>query len=808
MNNNLKKNSTSSGAVSRRSFVQNCTLAVLALTAERTLTGCLISKDSAGKSGRASQKISLDQDWLFGGKFRQGMMDPGYNDSAFSPVTLPHCVTKLSWQKWEPSDWQDVWAYRRHFKLPGEVKDMRIILHFDGVLVGATPSINGHTLPQHLGGYLPFQYDITDWLKDENLLTVIVDSRWSNVPPQGSPKGNKSVDYLEPGGIHRSVWLEAVPKTFISDVFAKPVRVLEADRRIEVSCKVDSAIIPELPVALRVEMKKGKRVISHTQEKVTISKTGQVEVSLLLSNLGDVILWDTENPHLYDIEATLLIDGKAIHDYHTRIGLREARFELDGFFLNGRRLQLFGLNRHEIYPYVGFALPDRVMRYDAEILKKDYNCNFVRCSHYPQTEAFLNACDELGLLVWEEVPGWNYLGDDEWKKLLVRDVKDMILRDRNHPSIVIWGTRANETANDVELYKQTRELAKSLDDSRQSSGSMTSTSKKGWDEDVFAFDDYHSAPDGTVGVVNPVEGVPFMLSEAVGQFNYPAGKGFTLMYRRDAEPNVQQLQALHHAQVHNRAAFNQRICGVIAWCAFEYSSPVNSLKAIKNPGVADVFRIPKLGASFYQSQGDPQSRPEIHPNFYWDFGTKSPKGPGKNVAIFSNCERLELFLDDVHYATLQPDRKNYANLKHPPFFTDLDMDGSRRPVLRVDGFVAGKCLLTRHFSSDPKLDQLTVLADHTELIGDGIDATRIVFRITDTYGAARPFVGGIVSFNVEGPGILIGDNPFDLDESGGAAAIWIKSKPNSSGNITVLAKHPVFGSKIVKINVRRPHELK
>jgi beta-galactosidase len=498
---------------------------------------------------------------------------------------------------------------------------------------------------------------------------------------------------------------------------------------------------------------------------------------------------------------TLLVDGKPLHDYHIRTGLREARFELDGFFLNGRRLQLFGLNRHEIFPYVGFALPDRVMRHDAEILKKDYNCNFVRCSHYPQRETFLDACDEMGMLVWEEVPGWGYLGDDGWKRLLVRDVKDMILRDRNHPSIVIWGTRVNESANDVELYKETRALAKSLDDSRASSGSMTSTSKKNWDEDVFALDDYHSAPDGTVAVVNAVEGVPFMLSEAVGQFNYPEKKGFTLMYRRDAAPEIQQLQALHHAQVHNKASFDHRICGVIAWCAFEYSSLVNSFKGIKNPGVADIFRIPKLGASFYQSQVDPKLRPEIHPNFYWDFGIRSPKGPGKNVAIFSNCERLELFIDNVHFTTLRPDTNSFPNLKHPPFFTDLEMDGSKHPLLRIDGFVGEKLLLSRVLSSNSEQDQLLVVADDLELIGDGIDATRVVFRITDQYGAARPFVGGQVSFEIEGPGNIIGDNPFDLDKSGGAAAIWVKTKQDSSGYIVLQAKHSQLGSKTIKIKV-------
>lgn len=800
--NHLNKKSSSQGAVSRREFVRNCAVGAMAL-ATSSLTSCLTSKNTIGKSGRASRTISLDKDWLFGGKFNPTMLVPGFDDSTFSRITLPHCVANLSWQEWDSLAWQDIWIYRRHFTIPKDMRGMRIFLHFDGVMVGATPTINGHTLPQHLGGYLPFSYEITDWLSDENLLTVVVDSRWSNVPPQGSPIGAKRIDYLEPGGIHRSVRLEGVPRIFISDVFAKPVRVLESDRRVDITCAVDISVVPEGLAQLKVEMKDGARVVSHSQETLHFKKTGQVEVSLSLSNLGNIILWDTENPHLYDIVTTLLVESKPLHDHHTRIGLREARFELNGFFLNGRRLQLFGLNRHEIFPYVGFALPDRVMRHDAEMLRKEFNCNMVRCSHYPQTEAFLNACDELGMLVWEEVPGWGYIGDDPWKKLLVRDVKDMIVRDRNHPSIVIWGTRANESANDVELYHQTRKLAKLLDDSRPSSGSMVSHSKKDWDEDVYAYDDYHSDPDGSVGIHAPLEGVPYMLSEAVGQFNYAAGKGFNCYYRRDAEPKVQQFQALNHAQVHNKAAANPRFCGVIAWCAFEYSSLVNSYKAIKNPGVADVFRIPKLGASFYQSQGDAKFAPAIHPNFYWDFGPKSPKGPGKNVAIFSNCDRLELFIDGGSKVSLFPDFKNFPNLKCPPFFTDLEIDGTQsHPELRIDGYVGNTLALSRSFSSNPEQDQFLLVADDKQLIGNGSDATRVVFSIVDKYGAARPFAGGKVIFKIEGPGIIVGDNPFNLDESGGAAAIWVKTKENSSERILLQATHSSLGTKVVEIAVQ------
>ncbi|HWC16295.1 MAG TPA: glycoside hydrolase family 2 TIM barrel-domain containing protein, partial [Terriglobales bacterium] len=535
-------------------------------------------------------------------------------------------------------------------------------------------------------------------------------------------------------------------------------------------------------------------------------------VTLTLSNLGNVMLWDVDAPHLYDVIATLLVDGKPVHDYRVQIGLRDARFELNGFFLNGRRLQLFGLNRHEIYPYVGGAMPPRVMRRDAEMIRREFNCNIVRCSHYPQSEAFLNACDELGLMVWEETPGWGYLGDAQWKELLVRDVKDMIVRDRNHPAIVIWGVRANESANDVDLYRRTTELAKSLDDSRPDSGSMTSGSRKNWQEewheDVFAFDDYHAEPDGSVAIEDPVPGVPYMLAEAVGQFDYAQRKGFAIRYRRAGDVYLQQAQAVRHAQAHSRAAANARNCGVIAWCAFDYASLVNSYNTVKTPGVADIFRIPKLGAAFYLSQCDPTSRPVIQPSFYWDFGTRTPDGPGNKAPIFSNCDRLEIFIAGKLHSTIYPDTANFPHVKHPPFFADLTIDGKTRPELRIDGYVEQHLALSRSFSSDPSTDQLAFAADDKVLLADGADATRLVFKVLDKFGAERAFAGGVVAFEVTGPGVIVGDNPFSLFDSGGVGAIWIRTLPNRAGSLQVRATHSTFGTKIVDIAVHSAADIK
>lgn len=496
---------------------------------------------------------------------------------------------------------------------------MRIFLHFDRVMTGATPIINGHTLPQHLGGFLPFEYEITDLIKEEgNELSIEVDSRWINVPPGGSPHGPTSVDYLLPGGITGSVSLRAVPSAFISDVFAKPVRVLERDRRLDITCQIRSRLASPSRLWVKATLKSGSHVVTEISESITLNKEAQ-ECSLSLTHLENIHLWDVKNPVLYDLTVTLLQDGRPLHDYKTRVGFRDARFELDGFYLNGKRLQLFGLNRHELYPYVGFAASPRALRKDAEILRHTFNCNMVRCSHYPQAEAFLDACDELGLLVWEEIPGWQYIGDESWQQLAIRDVETMIRRDRNHPSIVIWGVRINESPNQPDLYRRTRELAKSLDDSRPTSGTMTPSSRKNWQaewhQDVFAFDDYHAESDGSVGIDDPLPGVPYMLAETVGQFNYGAKKGFNNKYRRAGDVNLQMQQALYHAQAHDRVAAKPRCAGAIAWCAFDYASLMNAYDAVKCPGIADVFRIPKLGAAFYKAQADPYVQPVIEPAF-------------------------------------------------------------------------------------------------------------------------------------------------------------------------------------------------
>ena len=766
----------------------------------------------------AGTAIPLDAGWRFG-RYTPGSEEPGFDDSGLAAVTVPHTVTPLSWRSWDPASWEGEWIYRIRFDAPSEntrpqrsgpeSDGLRVFVEFGAALAHAKPVLNGHRLADHLGGYLPFSREVTGLLRPAgNVLAVVLDSRFNlNVPPsRPAPYPPDSVDYWQPGGLYRRVWLHTVPQNFITDVFARPADVLDPDRRrVVVECAIDAASVPGQELTVAAELRDGEKTISSASVPVTIRAAGQVTVTATLAGLAGIALWDVDSPNLYTVVTTLLAGGSPVHEKRVRIGFREAEFRLDGFHLNGRRLKIFGVNRHQHYPFAGAAMSDRVQRKDAEIIRRELNCNMVRCSHYPQAEAFFDACDELGLMAWEEAPGWVYLGDGAWKALVVRDVGDMVRRDRNHPSIIIWGARINETDDDVPLYTRTRDLAHRLDGSRPTAGAMSGRmDTTDYVQDVFAEDDYNSSigPDGEkrpeLDPLSPRTDRPYLISEAVGTLSGPAR-----YYRRIDTQQVQQGQALAHARVHNLAGADDRYCGLLAWTGIDYESGAggNVYEAVKYTGVVDLFRVPKPGAAIYQAQVDPRVRPVIAPAFYWDFGPVSPVTSLTAAMICTNLDRLVLWVDGAHYATATPDAEGYPNLPYPPSFVNFGrVGGSGHPELRIDGYLGEELVASRSFSSDPGTDRLLVAADDRELAADGFDSTRVVFRAADKYGAPRPYAGGQVDVTVIGPACLIGESRFAFGDAGGVGAVWVRALSGAAGTITVTVTHPVLGSAAAVIS--------
>ncbi|GAA5019835.1 glycoside hydrolase family 2 protein [Actinopolymorpha pittospori] len=775
----------------------------------------------------ATRSISLDTDWRFGGEVPlpgiEDALDPDVlarlrseatKDADWTAVTVPHTVTPLSWKLWNPESWEKVWVYRRHFAVPEDFRGQRIFVDFGAAMTTAVVSLNGTELGQHRGGYLPFSFEITDLVQansenSDNVLTVVVDSRFNlNVPPNiPAPALSSSLDYLQPGGIHRSVRLRAVPATFISQITTTHHDALDPDRRRSTFGVAIDGLTSGASGTVRVDLRDGEQVLASADVSLdSAAGTGAVDVEL--GGLRDVQLWDVDDPRLYDVVVSLTLDGQPVHEERLRTGYREARFEPDGFYLNGTRRYLLGVNRHGYFPFTGFAMPDRVHRQDAQIIKRDLNCVMVRCSHYPQTESFLDACDELGLLVWEEPPGWQYVGDSAWQDLIAQDIEAMIARDRHRPSIIVWGARLNETPDRPDFYARTEALVKKLDPTRTTSGTMHGEYARTqvFQHDLFGYDDYHTTVDERGErrplLLEPIDGRPYLLSEAISTRSSP-----TTLYRRADPADVQQHQALDYAYSHDEAMGDHRFAGLLAWVGFDYEANMgNHHRGVKTSGLGDVFRVLKPGAAIYRSQVDPARRVVIEPAFTWnppEFGQANAFGgraegrlwsPGAEAMICSNCDRLEVYLGERHVASIAPDRERFPHLPYAPSFVDLTLAETDDPELRIDGYLDGKLVGTRRFSGDRSGDSLALTPDETEILADGVDAVRVVLAVVDRYGEARGSSRAVVDLEVSGPGELIGDNPFDLDDTGAVAAVWVRSVAGEPGRIIVRASTPEWGS--------------
>ncbi len=788
----------------RRDFLKT-TSTLLAASALPAVPALAAPSAAAGRT-----VLPFNRDWRYHPSKVEGAQAADFNDGAFEQIVIPHTNVKLPWHNFDDKTYEFVSTYRRRFKTPPEAQGRRVFVDFEGAMTASTVWINGVSLGEYKGGFTPFSFELTPHLNasGDNVLVVQLDSTERNdIPPFGY-----QIDYLTFGGIYREVSLRIVPATYIDNIFAHARDVLSGKPALDVDCFLAGA--PSSSLSIEIELRDGDRTVAKTSRAVTHTnaedpnasanpttsapvysspetKTDPARQTIPLEGLDNIKLWDLDTPHLYTVQVRLLESGRVVDEDARRIGFREAVFTPGGFSLNGKIIKLRGLDRHQTFPFVGQAMPARVQRKDARILREDLHCNIVRTSHYPQSRHFLDCCDEIGLLVLEEIPGWQHIGNEPWKQISIDNVGRMIRRDWNHPSIVLWGVRINESHDDHDFYTRTNALAHLLDPTRQTGGIRYLYDSE-FLEDVFTMNDFGFP-------LRKPNHPRYLNTEFVGH-TYPT--------KTTDDDERQREHTLRHARIHNQLASDPQYAGGIGWCAFDYNthSDFGAGDRICYHGVIDIFREPKPAAGFYKSQCDPEKEIVLEPAFHWANSDESTQFT--QAVICSNCDHLKLFVREKSLESnpwlplieLDPDRTEFEHLKYPPFIYDRRKHdtGEHRAWgdLRIDGYLNGKLVISKSLSGSGADRKFALIADDTKLVADGADTTRVVMRVTDEFGAVRTHSNDAITLKLEGPADLIGDNPFAL--MGGTGAVWIRAK-EQAGTARLTATHPHLGSQTVEI---------
>ncbi len=561
--------------------------------------------------------------------------DFGQGRGDATPVRLPHTVKEIPLHYADHNSYQMLCGYRRKLPIPAEYAGKRLFLQFDGAAHIATVYVNGVEACHHRTGYTAFRCEITDLVTpgEDALITVKLDTTENpQIPPFGFV-----IDYLTYGGLYREVWLDVREQSFIEDIY-----VTTQGREAEVTVTTNGSDLCRLSIT---ELD-GRNLL--TKETTSPARL----------YLPDAKLWSCDDPHRYILKCELLDGyGKAVDTQEVKFGFRDIAFKEDGFYLNGQKTFLRGLNRHQCYPYIGYAAPESLQREDARILKEELGCVAVRTSHYPQSQYFIDECDKLGLLVFTEIPGWQHLGDEAWKAQACENVKEMVLQYRNHPSIILWGVRINESQDCDDLYRRTNAIAHELDPSRPTSG-VRYLEKSHFLEDVYAFNDFsHTGNNGGVRPkkkVAPTARSAIIISEHNGHM-FPT-KSFDPWSKR-------QDHALRHARVLNDAMADGNHAGCFGWCMFDYPThkDFGSGDRVCHHGVMDAFRNPKLAAAVYASQQE--ETPVLVVGSPMDIGDY-PGGQIGDVYAFTNAAEVTLYKNGNFVAKLCYD--NWQGLWRSP----------------------------------------------------------------------------------------------------------------------------------------------
>jgi hypothetical protein len=738
--------------------------------------------------------INFNTDW----RYRQGEITGAeradYADGSWAFVDLPN-NTKFNTPE-DVSEYLGVSWYRKHFNTEPAWDGGRIEIRFEGIMQRAEVWVNDVLATTHFGGYTPFVVDVTDMLmtSDTNVIAVKADSRPG---PQWAP-GKTGVDFRYFGGIYRDVTMTVTGRVHITDsnaadhiagggLFITTSEVEHDSALVRVLTEVanESSEARTIDVEVNLYGPDG-RLVSSGAERIGIEAHGRTTVRHDL-RIDRPELWHPDHPWLYEAEVSVMLDGALVDKVSDRFGVRRIHWSHDGLFINGERFRAIGVNKHQEIYGLGNALPVGGIRLDVKRVK-DAGFDFIRTSHYPNHPAFYSACDEFGVLVLNSMTGWQtYYDTPAFLDNTGKELRMMIRRDRNHPSIIAWETSLNETEYPAEWARTMHSIAH-----EEFPGDQMFTA--GWKDhfDIFLGASQH----GVRETANPK---PIIISEW-GDWDHGGNSSSSRVPRESydlpwvAGNNLQQVA--NHQDGLNANLSMPWFAADGLWDFADMSgyNPDASLM-----GVVDYYRIPKFSYHFFRSQRDPAVRiPCVSTGpMVFIANTWSCDSP-RHVMVFSNAERVRLYKNDHLIAERLPDAgPGTFALPHPPFTFDAGPfeEGTLRAEALIDDSVVASN--ERSTAKAPAAVRLRP-EDDQALKADGSDARLIFIDVVDKGGTVVYTNTSSVDLLIEGPGSIVG--PTSLRMKGGQLAVWVRAR-RSPGTITLTASSPGLTAARASIEV-------
>jgi beta-galactosidase len=713
------------------------------------------------------ENLNFNTNWLYSPNDYSNGYIKDLNDSSFTQVSVPHANRVLDIHKGpnfqsQIDSYRFVSWYRRHFSLPSTYSGKCITVEFQAVATVADIYVNGSYVGNHKGAYTTFSFDITKFVKTDgtdNVIAVRVDStKHGDIPPEG-----KDVDYCLFGGIVRDVNMIITDPLHVNWTFMSTPGLTSTSGKVNAQTNVinSSTVTKNCTVETTVQDASGNTLATASSSQ-SIAAGISYTFNHNTTEISNPHLWRLDDPYLYTV-ITKVKDGSTYVDvYKTTIGFRWFNFNKtssDGsFYLNGTKVKLMGINRHEQWPWQGRAVPNKLQAADADLIKAT-GLNAVRCSHYPQDPEFLKRCDEIGLLVFEEAPGWQFIGDENWQAIYKKTVQEMITRDWNHPSIISWGVRVNESDDNHNLYTAANALAKQLDPTRPTHG-VTRGDSYGSTElltDIFTCNyQFPATPRFT----------PFVITEHSQDWG------------GDGSPWSTDTAAVNFLKSFASSMdyyYGNNLCaGGFGWSMFDYNNEVNYTRTnnVFYSGIYDLFRLDKPATYLYKSQKDPAKDPMVYIANYWT--SASPK----TVDVLSNCSEVELFVNGVSQGKKKPNI--YTKLPHPVFeFTNIAYSAGE---LKAVGYIGGVQKASYSSKTPGAATKLILTPDYTTLTADGSDMTSVTITAVDANGTRVPYANNTVTISLSGPGKFIGEKSVQLE--GGRMAFFVQSNYYQTGTVT------------------------